>query len=46
MQPFLILHTYCRTFSVTFSLKVFKLKSCQKMYGLLEQVVGLGKLWQ
>ena len=39
MQPFLILHTSCRTFSITFLLKVFKLRSCQKMYGLLELVV-------
>ena len=46
MQPFLILHTSCRTFSITFLLKVFKLRSCQKTYGLLEQVVELEKLWQ
>ena len=39
MQPFLILHTSCRTFSITFLLKVFKLRSCQKMYGSLELVV-------
>ena len=43
MQPFLILHTSCRTFSVTFLLKVFKLRACQKMYGLLEQAVELEK---
>ena len=46
MQPFLILHTSCRTFSITFLLKVFKLRSCQKIYGLLEQAVELEKRWQ
>ena len=46
MQPFLILHTSCRTFSITFLLKVFKLRSCRKMHGLLELVVELEKLWQ
>ena len=41
MQPFLILHTSCRTFAITFLLKVFKLRSCQKMYGLLGRAVEL-----
>ena len=43
MQPFLILRTSCRTFSITFLLKVFKLRQCQKIYGLLEQAVELEK---
>ena len=43
MQPFLILHTSCRTFPITFLLKVFKLRSCQKMYGSQELVVGSEK---
>ena len=46
MQPFLILRTSCRTFSITFLLKVFKLRSCQKMYGLLVQAVELEKRLQ
>ena len=43
MQPFLILHTSCRTFSITFLLKVFKLRSCQKNAWITGASSGIGK---
>ena len=39
MQPFLILHPSCRIFAITFLIKMVKLSTCQKKYGLLEQAV-------
>ena len=43
MQPFLILHTCCRIFTITFLIKMVKLSTCQKKYGLRGQVVELEK---